>query len=94
MFDQLSAEILEYLFSSNLRFHTLVPLGYENLRSGSGQRKVNFPSRKSVCPTFPILLCVMKKTILGRILSFARTLSDILLLKFTLFEVILEKTSF
>jgi hypothetical protein len=39
-------------------------------------------------------VCVMKRTIVGRILIFARTLSDILLLKLTLLEVIVVKHYF
>jgi hypothetical protein len=39
-------------------------------------------------------LCVMIRTILGRILSFDRILSDILLLKFTLLEVKVVKHYF
>jgi hypothetical protein len=39
-------------------------------------------------------LCVMKRTILGRILSFDRILSDILLVKLTLLEVKVVKHYF
>jgi hypothetical protein len=42
---------------NNCTFSVFIPDLF-NVISGSGQRKVNFPHWKSVCPTFPFLIYV------------------------------------